>query len=84
MPYIKNLVSTPGSGGRLEQRHYLIDRFAVSFQGGAAWSCQCREFAASDSCRHTREAAGMREAQSRIAKRLGRRASTLSNEMGEH
>lgn len=68
-----------GRGGRLEQRHYLIDRFPVSFQGGAAWSCQCREFATTDSCRHTREAAGMREAQARIVERAGRRTASLVN-----
>jgi len=76
-----NLSKSAGSGGRLEHRHYLIDRFPVSFQGGAAWSCQCREFTMSDSCRHTREAAGMREAQARIVDRAGRRTASLVNEI---
>lgn len=73
--------NSAGTGGRLEQRHYLIDRFPVSFQGGAAWHCQCREFAMSDSCRHTREAAGMREAQARIVERAGCRTASLVTEI---
>ena len=48
----------------IEQREYLIDHFRVTFQHSAAWHCSCREFASADACRHTREAAGMREAQS--------------------
>jgi len=74
-------IKNAGTGGRLEQRHYLIDRFPVSFQGGAAWNCQCREFAASDSCRHTREAAGMRAAQARIIERAGSRTASLVTEI---
>lgn len=80
-PLTPILPPAPGTGGRLEQRHYLIDRFPVSFQGGAAWSCQCREFATADSCRHTREAAGMRDAQTRIAERAGRRTSSLVSDI---
>jgi hypothetical protein len=35
----------------------------------------------SDSCRHTREAAGMLEAQARIVDRAGRRTASLVNEI---
>jgi hypothetical protein len=68
-----------GDGGLLERRHYLIDRFPVSFQGGVSWHCQCREFTAANSCRHTREAAGMREAQVSILDRVNRRGSSLEH-----
>jgi hypothetical protein len=74
---ISNQAEHAGRGGPLERRHYLIDRFPVSFQGGASWHCQCREFAATDNCRHTREAAGMREAQVQILKRVGGSSSLL-------
>ena len=47
----------------IEHREYLIDNFKVTYQRTAAWHCSCREFASADACRHTREAAGMREAQ---------------------
>jgi len=77
-----NRKDAAGIGGTLEQRHYLIDRFPVSFQGGAAWRCQCREFAMADSCRHTREASGMRDAQAQITERLGRRTGSLVSEFG--
>jgi hypothetical protein len=70
-------VGVDGRGGPLESHHYLIDRFPVSFQGGVSWHCQCREFAAANSCRHTREAAGMREAQETILARVTRGASSL-------
>jgi hypothetical protein len=73
-----HLASTDGRGGPLERRHYLIDRFPVSFQGGASWHCHCREFALRNSCRHTREAAGMREAQAKILDHVSRRSSTLN------
>ena len=72
------LASNEGRGGLLERRHYLIDRFPVSFQGGASWHCQCREFALTNSCRHTREAAGMREAQTKILEHVSGRSSTLN------
>jgi hypothetical protein len=66
-----------GRGGPLERRAYLIDRFPVSFQGGASWHCQCREFAIANSCRHTREAAGMRDAQAKIRERVSRSSPTF-------
>jgi hypothetical protein len=59
-----------GLGGEIERCKYLIDHFHVSFQHGAAWSCACREFALINSCRHTREAAGMREAQAGMRRRV--------------
>jgi hypothetical protein len=63
--------STVSAGGSaIERREYLIDHFHVFFQGGSAWQCACREFAAARACRHTREAAGMREAQAQIAKQV--------------
>jgi hypothetical protein len=54
----------------IERREYLIDHFRVSFQGGVAWQCACAEFLARKQCRHVREAAGMRDAQSSIARHL--------------
>lgn len=54
----------------LERREYLVDHFRVSFEGGGAWHCPCREFSEAGECRHTREAGGMREAQVQIARQL--------------
>jgi hypothetical protein len=53
-----------------ERGEYLIDGFFVSFLHQADWNCACREFASSGACRHTREAAGMREAQALIQRRM--------------
>jgi hypothetical protein len=61
---------TTGRGGPIEHRDYLIDHFRVSFLGGAAWKCPCREFLSANTCRHTREAAGMRAAQTQILDRV--------------
>jgi hypothetical protein len=47
----------------------------VSFLHQAEWRCDCREFSAAGTCRHTREAAGMREAQASISRRLAARTS---------
>jgi hypothetical protein len=58
------------TGMFIERHEYLIDHFRVSFQGGVAWQCACAEFAARQGCRHVREAAGMREAQSLIARKM--------------
>jgi hypothetical protein len=74
---ITRTTDNAGRGGRLERRDYLIDRFSVSFQGGVSWNCRCREFAMANTCRHTREAAGMREAQAQILERLADRHSRL-------
>jgi hypothetical protein len=63
----------------IERREYLIDHFRVSFQGGMAWQCACREFMAASGCRHTREAAGMRDAQASIGRHLLAGDSGLRN-----
>ena len=52
-----------------ERGEYLIDGFRVSFLHQAEWGCACAEFTAGGTCRHTREAAGMREAQAIIRRR---------------
>jgi hypothetical protein len=54
----------------IERREYLIDHFRVSFQEGLAWQCGCREFGIAGACRHTREAAGMRDAQASIVRHV--------------
>jgi len=59
--------------GAAERGNYLIDGFRVSFLHQAEWNCACREFGAAGSCRHTREAEGMRDAQTRIRRRMERR-----------
>ena len=59
--------------GAAERGNYLIDGFRVSFLHQAEWNCACREFSAAGSCRHTREAEGMRDAQTRIRRRMERR-----------
>jgi hypothetical protein len=66
-----------GRGGSMERREYLIDHFRVSFEKGAEWNCICAEFRAVNSCRHTREAAGMREAQAQISAGIVRGATRL-------
>jgi hypothetical protein len=53
-----------------ERSDYLIDGFRVSFLHQADWKCDCREFGVAGTCRHTREAGGMRAAQSLIRRRL--------------
>jgi len=58
-------------------REYLIDRFRVVFEQGGGWHCACHDFIASNACRHTREAAGMRAAQARIRARLAAGRSQL-------
>jgi hypothetical protein len=63
----------------IERREYLIDHFRVSFQEGTAWQCPCREFKIAAGCRHTREAAGMREAQSSIDRHVRSGESGLRN-----
>jgi hypothetical protein len=70
-------LQTSGRGGAIERREYLIDHFRVSFQNGAAWNCLCREFATANSCRHTREAAGMRDAQAKITASVSGGGSNL-------
>ena len=63
----------PGATGRrgaIERADYFIDRFRVGFRFGGGWTCGCADFVASDACRHTREAAGRRAAQSGIPERI--------------
>jgi hypothetical protein len=73
-----------GRGGTIERREYLIDHFRVSFQNGAAWKCMCREFTLANSCRHTREAAGMHAAQARIREHVGAGDSGLRTHAVRH
>ena len=73
-----------GRGGAIERREYLIDHFRVSFQNGAAWQCLCREFALANTCRHTREASGMHEAQARIREHVGAGDSGLRTHTLRH
>jgi hypothetical protein len=61
----------------LERREYLIDHFRVFRHQEGDWQCLCAEFARAAGCRHTREAAGMREAQSAIVRHLRSGASGL-------
>ncbi len=58
-----------------ERSEYLIDGFRVAFLHQAEWQCACREFSAARTCRHVREAGGMREAQAMIQRRLRARVS---------
>lgn len=51
----------------------MIEGFRVSLLHQEDWKCACRDFNATGSCRHTREARGMLEAQALIRKRLGSR-----------
>lgn len=64
---IKAISNRPGAG---ERSDYLIDGFRVSFLHQAEWKCACAEFHTVGTCRHTREAGGMRDAQARIRRRL--------------
>jgi hypothetical protein len=67
-----------GRGGSIVRSLYLIDRFRVVFEWGGGWNCVCADFASSNACRHTREAAGRRAAQAEIAERLAAGRSRLS------
>jgi hypothetical protein len=58
-----------------ERDEYLIDGFRVTFLHQAEWRCACREFSAAGTCRHTREAGGMRAAQALIRRRSFARVS---------
>ena len=68
------LLSAPqdptGRRGAVERADYLIDRFRVGYQFGGGWTCGCADFASSDACRHSREAAGRRAAQTRITEHV--------------
>ena len=67
-----------GYGTPVVRNEYLIDRFHVVFESGGGWQCACSDFASSNACRHTREAAGRRAAQSQIARHVGNARSELS------
>jgi hypothetical protein len=66
-----------GRGGRLVRDEYLIERFRVVFESRSGWHCSCADFTATRECRHSREAAGMRAAQAKIAERLAAGRSEL-------
>jgi hypothetical protein len=59
-----------GRRGVIEHADYFIDRFRVGYRFGGGWTCGCADFAASDACRHTREAAGRLAAQTMILERI--------------
>lgn len=65
-----------------ERGEYLIDGFRVSFLHQAEWNCDCREFSVVGTCRHTREAVGMREAQASIRRRTRPRLARLNQRTG--
>ena len=71
-------VETTGRGGTIQRSDYLIDRFRVVFESGGGWHCACADFAASNACRHTREAAGRRAAQAQIKSRVAAARSMLT------
>ena len=73
-----------GHGTPVVRSDYLIDRFHVVFEWGGGWQCGCADFVASNACRHTREAAGRRAAQSRIAHHVGKARSELGPLAGRH
>jgi len=73
MPALLNNPANPvGRRGATEQGDYLIDRFRVRYRFGGGWMCACADFALSDACRHTREAAGRYAAQMGISERIKR------------
>lgn len=76
MKLLKGPPDSTGRRGTVERADYLIDRFRVRYEFGGGWTCACADFAASDACRHSREAAGRRAAQLSIADhiRAGRTA----------
>lgn len=63
-----------GRRGAVESAVYLIDRFRVAYQYGGGWACGCADFAATDACRHSREAAGRRAAQVKILEHIKQRS----------
>jgi hypothetical protein len=71
MPIRPNNPENPtGRRGVINHGDYLIDRFRVGYRFGGGWLCGCADFAASDACRHTREAAGRLAAQVKITERI--------------
>ncbi len=70
-----------GSVGAIVRSEYLIDRFRVVFESGGGWHCGCAEFASSDACAHSREAAGMRAAQAQILGHVASGRSQLAKDV---
>jgi hypothetical protein len=58
-----------------DRAEFMIDGFRVRHEFGGGSRCVCAEFAASGSCKHTREVAGRLAAQGRIAEHLKRGSS---------
>jgi len=71
-PSRQDAASKDGVGRRsaIQRSDYLIDRFRVRHEFGDGWTCSCADFLAHDACKHTREAAGRRAAQTQIAEHL--------------
>lgn len=83
MVLLSALLQDPtGRRGAVEHVDYLIDRFRVGYQFGGGWTCGCADFAASDACRHTREAAGRLAAQTRIIEHM--KKGSLDPLRGDH
>jgi hypothetical protein len=76
---LHSLFEGTGRRGNVEHADYLIDRFRVGYQFGGGWKCGCADFAASDACRHTREAAGRRAAQLGIIEHISRGSLDLNS-----
>jgi hypothetical protein len=62
----------------IKRSEYLIERFRVVFEFGGGWHCECADYAASNACKHSREAAGMRAAQVRISNHVATGRSELT------
>jgi hypothetical protein len=71
-----------GHGSPVVRSEYLIDRFHVVFESGGGWQCVCSDFVTTGACRHTREAAGRRAAQSQIARDVNSARSDLGRPSG--
>jgi hypothetical protein len=68
-----------GRSSSMVRSEYLIDRFRVVFESGGGWHCACADYAKSNACKHSREAAGMRSAQARIRNHLAAARSNLTS-----
>jgi hypothetical protein len=79
---LESTMEMTGRGGPITRELYMIDRFRVVFESGGGWICACADFLASNSCRHSREAAGRRAAQVRIASLVANPKSPLPNSVG--
>jgi hypothetical protein len=63
--------------GRRTKGHvdFMIDGFRVGYEFAGGCRCVCPEFAARESCKHTREVVGRLAAQRRIAEHLSQGAT---------